>query len=67
MALRIQGKHFASKSELIIDPFPELQTTSVRAKSVCSVIGRIEEVARQDIKHIHVQESLFLSFFLFLQ
>lgn len=37
MALRIQGKHFASKSELIIDPFPELQTTSVRAKSQCSV------------------------------
>lgn len=49
MALRIQGKHFASKSELIIDPFPELQTTLVRAKSQCSVRGRREEVARQDI------------------
>lgn len=33
MALRIQGKHSASKSELIIDPFPELQMTLVRAKS----------------------------------
>lgn len=61
MALRIQGKHFASKSELIIDPFPELQTTLVRAKSECSVGGRLGEVARQDIRHrhIHVQEFLF--------
>lgn len=33
MARRIQGKHFTSKSELIIDPFPELQMTLVRAKS----------------------------------
>ena len=33
MALRIQGKHSASKSELGIDPPPELQTTSVRPKS----------------------------------
>lgn len=33
MALRIQGKHSASKSELIIDPFAELQMTLVRAKS----------------------------------
>lgn len=48
MALRIQGKHFASKSELIIDPFPELQTTSVRAKSPYSERGRREEVARGD-------------------
>lgn len=29
----IQGKHFSSESELIIDPFPELQMTLVRAKS----------------------------------
>lgn len=33
MAQRIQGKHFASKSELIIDPFPELQMTLVRVES----------------------------------
>lgn len=63
MALRIQGKHFASKSELIIDPFPELQTTSVRAKSECSVSGRMGVVARQDIRyrHSHVQELIYFS------
>ncbi len=33
MALRIQGKHFASKFELINDPSPKLQMTSARAKS----------------------------------
>lgn len=33
MARMIQGKHFSSESELIIDPFPELQMTLVRAKS----------------------------------
>lgn len=33
MALRIQGKHSASKFKLIIDRLPELQTTLVKAKS----------------------------------
>lgn len=33
MALRIQGKHLASKFGLIIDRFPELQMTSVGPKS----------------------------------
>lgn len=32
MAVRIQGKHFASKFELIIDRFPELQMTFSEGK-----------------------------------
>ena len=57
MALRIQGKHLASKSRLIIDPFPELQMTWVGAKSREGERRRVEMGGQEGETKLRVMKS----------